>query len=79
MTACESSVRTIALRAPSGAPPSVWSPSATSHDHAEEEEGEMFPQARQVFDKEELQALGEQMAARKEQALHDPSLAAQSQ
>ncbi|MDQ3554289.1 MAG: hemerythrin domain-containing protein [Chloroflexota bacterium] len=47
--------------------------------HIEEEEGEMFPQARQVFDKEELQALGEQMAARKEQALQDPSLAAQSQ
>jgi hemerythrin-like domain-containing protein len=47
--------------------------------HIEEEEGEMFPQARQVFDKEELRALGEQMAVRKEQALQDPSLASQSQ
>jgi hemerythrin-like domain-containing protein len=41
--------------------------------HIEEEEGEMFPQARQVFDKDELQALGDQMAARKEQALQDPA------
>jgi len=47
--------------------------------HIEEEEGEMFPQARQVFDTEELQALGERMAARKEQALQDPSAAAQSE
>ncbi len=47
--------------------------------HIEEEEGEMFPQARQIFDKEELRALGEQMAVRKEQALQDPSLASQSQ
>ncbi|CAN5434644.1 hemerythrin domain-containing protein [soil metagenome] len=45
--------------------------------HIEEEEGEMFPQARQVFDKDELQALGEQMAARKEQALQDQTLAGQ--
>jgi len=43
--------------------------------HIEEEEGEMFPQARQVFEEAELQALGEQMAARKEQALQDPTLA----
>ena len=35
--------------------------------HIEEEEGEMFKQARQVFEKEELEALGERMAARKEQ------------
>jgi hemerythrin-like domain-containing protein len=35
--------------------------------HIEEEEGEMFTQARQVFEKEELEALGERMAARKEQ------------
>jgi iron-sulfur cluster repair protein YtfE (RIC family) len=47
--------------------------------HIEEEEGEMFPQARQVFDKEELRAPGDQMAVRKEQALQDPSLASQSQ
>ncbi len=45
--------------------------------HIEEEEGEMFPQARQVFDKDELQALGEQMAARKEQALRDQTPAGQ--
>ncbi|HET7685460.1 MAG TPA: hemerythrin domain-containing protein [Candidatus Limnocylindria bacterium] len=33
--------------------------------HIEEEEGEMFKQARAVFDADELQALGERMAARK--------------
>ena len=36
--------------------------------HIEEEEGEMFKQARRVFDKEELDQLGERMAARKESA-----------
>jgi hemerythrin-like domain-containing protein len=36
--------------------------------HIEEEEGEMFPQARQVFDREELEALGTQMADRKQRA-----------
>ena len=36
--------------------------------HIEEEEGEMFTQARRVFDKEELENLGERMAARKESA-----------
>ena len=35
--------------------------------HIEEEENEMFTQARQAFSQEELEALGEQMAARKEQ------------
>jgi hypothetical protein len=35
--------------------------------HIEEEENEMFKQARQVFDEDELEALGEQMTARKEQ------------
>ena len=35
--------------------------------HIEEEENEMFKQARQVFDESELEALGEQMRARKEQ------------
>ena len=34
--------------------------------HIEEEEGEMFKQANQVFDKEELTQLGESMKARKE-------------
>ena len=33
--------------------------------HIEEEEGEMFKQARSVFDAEELRTLGERMAARK--------------
>jgi hemerythrin-like domain-containing protein len=33
--------------------------------HIEEEEGEMFPQARQVFDRGELDELGRQMADRK--------------
>ncbi|HEV2951130.1 MAG TPA: hemerythrin domain-containing protein, partial [Actinomycetota bacterium] len=35
--------------------------------HIEEEENEMFKQARQAFSQEELETLGEQMAARKEQ------------
>ena len=33
--------------------------------HIEEEEGEMFAKARQVFDRAELLDLGERMAARK--------------
>jgi hemerythrin-like domain-containing protein len=37
--------------------------------HIEEEEGEMFDKARQVFDRDELETLGEQMARRKEGAL----------
>jgi hypothetical protein len=36
--------------------------------HIEEEEGEMFKKARAVFDKNELEALGEQMAAVKQAA-----------
>jgi hemerythrin-like domain-containing protein len=36
--------------------------------HIEEEEGEMFKIARRVFDAEELDDLGERMAARKESA-----------
>ena len=36
--------------------------------HIEEEEGEMFRQARRVFDEAELSELGERMAARKETA-----------
>ena len=36
--------------------------------HIEEEEGEMFLKARQVFDRAELVDLGERMAARKESA-----------
>jgi hemerythrin-like domain-containing protein len=34
--------------------------------HIEEEESEMFKQARQVFDQDELTQLGESMKARKE-------------
>jgi hemerythrin-like domain-containing protein len=37
--------------------------------HIEEEEGEMFKQARQVFDKETLEDLGERMEARKRSGL----------
>lgn len=37
--------------------------------HIEEEEGEMFKQARQVFEKDELVSLGERMQARKETGL----------
>jgi hemerythrin-like domain-containing protein len=37
--------------------------------HIEEEEKEMFTQARQVFDGDELEALGERMAARKQQLM----------
>jgi hemerythrin-like domain-containing protein len=37
--------------------------------HIEEEEGEMFKQARQVFSKEELEELGVRMQARKEALL----------
>jgi hemerythrin-like domain-containing protein len=36
--------------------------------HIEEEEGELFPKTRQVFDKDELEELGERMRARKESA-----------
>ena len=36
--------------------------------HIEEEEGEMFDKARDVFDRETLTSLGEQMEARKQQA-----------
>jgi len=35
--------------------------------HIEEEEKEMFKQARQAFEEDELEALGERMKARKEQ------------
>jgi hemerythrin-like domain-containing protein len=36
--------------------------------HIEEEEGQMFKQARQVFEPDELEALGDRMARRKESA-----------
>ena len=37
--------------------------------HIEEEEGEMFPQAREVFERSELQELGDRMQARKDELL----------
>ena len=37
--------------------------------HIEEEEGEMFKQAKQVFDQDELEQLGEQMSARKQELM----------
>jgi len=50
----------------------TWGPKAkvmkeNIEHHIEEEENEMFKQARQVFSRDELEALGEQMAARNEQ------------
>lgn len=44
--------------------------------HIEEEEGEMFKQAKQVFDEDELNQLGESMKARKEELMRQPSSAA---
>jgi hemerythrin-like domain-containing protein len=43
--------------------------------HIEEEEGEMFKQAKQVFEKEELDELGDRMMARKEQLMQQQSAA----
>jgi hemerythrin-like domain-containing protein len=37
--------------------------------HIQEEEGDMFKQARQAFDRDELQELGERMAQRKQEAM----------
>ena len=44
--------------------------------HIEEEEGEMFKQAKQVFDEDELNQLGESMKARKEELMRQQSSAA---
>ena len=44
--------------------------------HIEEEEGEMFEQTKQAFDPDELERLGESMAARKEQLLKQQRSAA---
>ena len=51
----------------------TWGPKAlvmkeNIEHHIEEEEGEMFTKARQVFDRGELADLGERMAARKASA-----------
>ena len=39
--------------------------------HMQEEEGEMFEKARQVFDRQELEELGERMARRRETAMRE--------
>jgi hemerythrin-like domain-containing protein len=39
--------------------------------HIQEEEGEMFEKARQVFDRQELDELGDRMAARRERAMRE--------
>jgi hemerythrin-like domain-containing protein len=44
--------------------------------HMEEEEGDMFKNARQVFDESELEELGERMARRREQAARETVTAA---
>ena len=44
--------------------------------HIEEEEGEMFKRAKQVFDEDELNQLGESMKARKEELMPQQSSAA---
>ncbi len=44
--------------------------------HMEEEEGEMFKQARSVFDRAELEDLGERMAARKASAQRELNIPA---
>jgi hemerythrin superfamily protein len=44
--------------------------------HIEEEEGEMFKQAKQVFDEDDLAQLGESMMARKEELMRQQSSAA---
>ena len=53
-----------------------WGPKAkvmaeNVEHHIEEEEGEMFKAARQVFDDDELEQLGEQMAQRKQTATEE--------
>ena len=44
--------------------------------HMEEEEGDMFKQARSVFDRAELEELGERMAARKTEAQEELNIPA---
>jgi hemerythrin-like domain-containing protein len=43
--------------------------------HIEEEEEEMFKQAKQVFDEDELSQLGESMAKRKQELMQQASAA----
>ena len=54
----------------------TWGPKATVmieniEHHIEEEEGEMFQKARQVFDREELEELGKAMEQRKTEAMSE--------
>jgi hemerythrin-like domain-containing protein len=44
--------------------------------HIEEEEGEMFAKARQVFDRDELEQLGKAMEARKAEAMREQGVPA---
>jgi hypothetical protein len=59
----------------------TWGPKAkvmkeNIEHHIEEEEGEMFRQARQVFDEAELDDLGRRMEERKRSAMQEVGLAA---
>ena len=59
----------------------TWGPKAkvmieNLRHHIEEEEEEMFPAARRVFDADELQELGERMAARRATAEKEATAAA---
>jgi len=59
----------------------TWGPKAkvmkeNIEHHIEEEEGEMFKQARQVFDDAELDDLGRRMEERKLSAMQDVGMAA---
>ena len=59
----------------------TWGPKAkvmkeNIEHHIEEEEGEMFNQARQVFDAAELDDLGRRMEERKRSAMQDVGMAA---
>jgi len=58
----------------------TWGPKAkvmieSIEHHIEEEEGDMFKKARQVFDRDELEQLGNAMAQRKAEATSELSLA----
>ena len=60
-----------------------WGPKAkvmkeNVEHHMEEEEGDMFKQARSVFDRGELEELGERMAARKTDAQRELNVPARA-